>query len=329
MAIILFAGANRVSSGQLSLGSLLVFLSYIKTLQQASESLWQIYGSLKPVEAGIDRVLEILDAPETVADTLHAKPLSTDIATGVRVRLEQVTFGFEPGQPVLRDVSLEVHPGEMVAFVGATGAGKSTLVSLVPRFFDPWSGCVTFNGEDLRDLRLADVRAQVAVVLQEPFLLPLSIAENIAYGRPGAARADIVAAAEAANADGFIRRLPHGYDTEIGERGATLSGGQRQRIAIARALLKDAPVLILDEPTSALDTATEAVIVDALNRLTAGRTVFVIAHRLSTVRRADRIVVLQRGEIVETGTHQQLLAARGVYYRFHAVQFDEPRRQPA
>ena len=217
----------------------------------------------------------------------------------------------------------------MLALVGATGAGKSTLVSLVPRFFDPWSGCVRFNGEDLTELRLADVRARVSVVLQEPFLLRLSVAANIAYGRPGASRGQIIAAAEAANADEFIRQLPHGYDTEIGERGATLSGGQRQRIAVARALLKDAPVLILDEPTSALDSVTEAVVVDAVNRLMTGRSVFVIAHRLSTVRRADRIAVLQHGAIVETGTHQQLLAARGVYHRFHAVQFDEPRRQPA
>jgi len=329
MAIIMFAGANRVFAGQLSLGSLLVFLAYIKSLQQASESLWQIYGSLKPVEAGIDRVLEILDTPETVADQPHAKPLLNTNTGAIHVRLEQVAFGFEPGRPVLRDVNLEAHPGEMVALVGVTGAGKSTLVSLVPRFFDPWSGCVRFNGEDLRELRLADVRARVAVVLQEPFLLRLSVADNIAYGRPGASRAQIIASAEAANADEFIRQLPHGYDTEIGERGATLSGGQRQRISIARALLKDAPVLILDEPTSALDAATEAVLLDALNRLMAGRSVFVIAHRLSTVRRADRIAVLEHGAIVETGTHDQLLAARGVYHGFHALQFEEPRKQLA
>jgi ATP-binding cassette subfamily B protein len=223
----------------------------------------------------------------------------------------------------LHEVNLAARPGEMVALVGATGAGKSTLVSLIPRFFDPWSGRVTVDGWDVREVTLASLRAQVAIVLQEPFLLPLTVAENIAYGRPEAAREEIVASAVAANAHEFIAELPDGYDTVIDERGAGLSGGERQRLSIARALLKDAPILILDEPTSALDAETEARLLDAVERLVAGRTTLVIAHRLSTVRRAERIVVVDRGRIVETGTHAQLLAAAGTYARMHSLQLGD------
>jgi len=236
------------------------------------------------------------------------------------VRLENVTFGYESARPVLKGVTLEAQPGEIVAIIGPTGTGKSTLVSLIPRFFDPWQGRVMIDGMDLRDVQLASLRKHVALVLQEPFLLPLTVAENIAYGRPEASRDEVVAAAVAASADGFIRRLPEGYDTVIGERGATLSGGEKQRISIARALLKDAPILILDEPTSALDAETEALLLEALDRLIAGRTTFIIAHRLSTIRNADRIVVMDDGQIIETGTHQELLAANGQYHRFHSLQ---------
>src|SRR5207244_2973106 len=208
-----------------------------------------------------------------------------------RVQFENVSFGYDPRRLVLQNIFLEANPGETIALVGATGAGKSTLISLVPRFFDPWEGRVLVDGHDVREVQLKSLRRQIAIVLQEPFLFPLSVADNIAYGVPRAAAAEIEAAARAANAHEFIQRLPEGYRTVIGERGATLSGGERQRVSIARALLKNAPILILDEPTSALDVETEDALLQALDRLTRGRATLIIAHRLSTVRRADRIVV--------------------------------------
>jgi ATP-binding cassette, subfamily B, bacterial len=317
-AVILYLGGQRVLGGTLSLGSLLVFLAYVRSAQGAVQGLFGTYVGMRTTEASIDRVMEIMEMEEGVRDAPGAQPLP---APRGHIRLEAVTFGYEPGRPVLHAVSLDAPPGQTLALVGPTGAGKSTLVSLLPRFFDPWEGRVTFDGRDLRELPLASLRAQIALVLQEPLLLPLTVAENIAYGRPGATREQIEAAAVAANADGFIRRLPQGYETVIGERGATLSGGERQRLSIARALLKDAPVLILDEPTSALDAQTEALLLEALERLMAGRTTFLIAHRLSTIRRADRILVLEGGKLVETGTQQELLAQCGLYHRLHSLQF--------
>jgi ATP-binding cassette subfamily B protein/subfamily B ATP-binding cassette protein MsbA len=231
-----------------------------------------------------------------------------------------VTFGYERDRPVLHEVSFEARPGELVALVGASGAGKSTLMSLLARFYDPWAGRVTIDGRDVRGVQLRSLRSQIALVLQEPFLFPLTIAENIAYARPDVPRREIEAAARAANAHDFIARLPAGYDTMVGERGATLSGGERQRISIARALVKDAPILILDEPTSAMDAATERSLLEALQRLMRGRTTLIIAHRLSTVRRAHRILGLRDGRIVESGTHDELIDRGGVYARFHALQ---------
>jgi len=320
-AVVLFAGGQAVLEGRLSLGSLLVFIAYMRTLQSAFLGLLRTYGSLRSAGARIERVMEVLDARDRVPERPGARAIpAPGGGGGRRVTLESVTFGYEPGRAVLHNLGIDVHPGETLAIVGATGAGKSTLVSLLPRFFDPWQGCVRIDGQDVRELRLADVRAQVALVLQEPFLLPLSVAENIAYGRPDAGRDEVVAAAVAANAHDFIRALPQGYDTPVGERGATLSGGERQRLAIARALLKDAPVLILDEPTAALDAGTEAAVVDALHRLMRGRTTIIIAHRLSTVRLADRIAVLEGGRIVEEGAHAALLRAGGRYQRLYALQ---------
>jgi ATP-binding cassette subfamily B protein/subfamily B ATP-binding cassette protein MsbA len=241
-------------------------------------------------------------------------------AGGYEITLDAVTFGYDAAVPVLRDITLTIPAGKTLALVGRTGAGKSTLAALMPRLIDPWQGRVLFDGRDLSDLTLASLREKVSIVPQEPLLLPLSIRQNIAYGRPDAASEQIEAAAEAAQAAEFICRLPQGYDTVLGERGSTLSAGQRQRLAIARALLRDAPVLVLDEPTSALDVGSEDLVVQALRRLTAGRTCIIIAHRLSTVRHADYVAVMEGGRIIELGPPAHLLAAGGIFAHFHELQ---------
>jgi ATP-binding cassette subfamily B protein/subfamily B ATP-binding cassette protein MsbA len=320
-AAVIGLGAGEVLNGSLTVGGLLVLLAYVNSFYGPVTTLAFLYESLAQASAKGDRILEVLDTAERVEEKAGAPKLERlPRGRGGRVRVEGVTFGYEAGRPVLRDVSLEAGPGEVVGLVGATGSGKSTLVSLIPRFFDPWEGRVLFDGVDIREVKLSSLRDQVSLVLQEPFLLAMSVADNIAYGRPEASREEIVAAAEAAQADAFIRELPNGYETVIGERGATLSGGQRQRIAIARALLKDAPVLILDEPTSALDAQTESSLLGALDRLMEGRTTFVVAHRLSTIRRADRIVVVEGGCVVEEGSAEALMAAQGRYHQLAHLQ---------
>ena len=326
-AAILLVGGRRVLAGQLSVGGLLVFLSYLKSLQGQMSVFAGIYGGLQRTAPSIERVLDLLEERPEVSDSPHAERLSNVLG---HVRFEDVSFGYAAGRPVVAGLSFEAKPGETVAIVGPTGAGKSTLASLLLRFYDPWRGRITLDGRDLRQVRLRDLRARMSIVLQEPFLFPLSIAENIAYSRPEATRAEIIAAARAANAHAFIDRLPNGYDTVIGERGATLSGGEKQRIAIARALLKDAPLLILDEPTSALDAETERLVIEAMDRLAAGRTTLVIAHRLSTIRRADRILVLEHGAITEQGSHRELLAKQNLYSRLYALQAGaaEPLAEP-
>jgi ATP-binding cassette subfamily B protein/subfamily B ATP-binding cassette protein MsbA len=320
-AVVMIIGGIHVLKGSLTIGSLIVFLSYVASLYGPMETLSYLSYNYASAAAKARRVLEVLNTVEEVRDVSNAKsfPLNPSGITG-HVRFEKVTFGYETGRPVLKDVSLQVHPKETLALVGPTGAGKSTLVSLIPRLFDPWQGQVTINGVDVREVKLSSLRSHVALVLQEPFLLPLTVSENIAYGLPRASHDDVVAAARMANAHEFIVKLPEGYYTVIGERGTTLSGGQKQRLAIARALLKKAPILILDEPTSALDAEAEAQLLEALERLMEGRTTFIIAHRLSTIRYADRIVVLDQGNIVESGSHEELIAFHGHYHRFHTLQ---------
>jgi ATP-binding cassette subfamily B protein len=239
------------------------------------------------------------------------------------LQLDNISFGYEPDQPVLQGISLAVNAGETLALVGPTGAGKSTLVAMIPRFFDPWAGRLLIDGRDIRDIRIASLREQISIVLQEPFLLPMTIAENIAYGRPGASLDEISAAAKAARIDEYIEGLPDGYATPVGERGATLSGGQQQRISIARALLKDAPILIMDEPTSALDAETESQLLAALRTLMHNRTTIIIAHRLSTIRHADQIAFLDEGRVVESGTHDELIRDNGQYAKFCSLQLGE------
>ena len=317
--IILWFGALHVAEHRLTVGGLLVFLGYLVSLQTQMKTLAGVPTALQGLSAGVDRVSEVLEAAPEIADAPGAPALPR---VRGQVALENVTFGYEPNHPVLRDISLEARPGETLAIVGATGAGKTTLVNLIPRFCDPWQGCVRLDGHDLRAVQVQSLRSQIALVLQEPFLFPFSIADNIAFAKPAVSRAEVEAAARAANAHEFIQRLPQGYDTVLSERGVTLSGGERQRLSIARALLKDAPVLILDEPTSALDAETEQAILQALEKLMAGRTTFIIAHRLSTIRRADRIVVLENGSIAESGSHEELLGRGGLYARLHDLQFE-------
>jgi ATP-binding cassette subfamily B protein len=319
---VMVVGGAHVLQGKLSVGSLLVCLSYLLALYEPLETIAFLSTSYATAAAGARRIFGVLGIDDAVRDAPGAMAFPKHMEG--RLKLEELSFGFEPGRLVLHGVNLEVHPGEALALVGQTGAGKSTLVSLILRFFDPWGGKIMIDGFDIRTMQLTSLRANVAVVLQEPFLMPLTIAENIAYGRPGASLEEIRGAAVAANADEFVRKLPNGYDSVLDERGANISGGQKQRLAIARAFLKDAPVLILDEPTSALDTENEALLVDALERLRKNRTTIIIAHKLSTIRKADRVAVMQEGEIIEIGKHEELLAANGQYRRLYDLQFSAP-----
>jgi ATP-binding cassette subfamily B protein/subfamily B ATP-binding cassette protein MsbA len=302
---VMLVGGLRVQDGAITAGDLLVFLSYLHSLYAPLETLSYLSSGFAGSAASAQRVLEVLDSPEAVPEAPGAPALRLERGGG-RLRLERVTFAYLPGQPVLTDVSLEIAPGESVALVGPTGAGKTTLLSLLPRFHDPQEGRVTIDGQDVRGVTLASLRRRIALVPQEPLLLPVSIAENIAFGRPGATRDEVIAAAVAAEADDFIRRLPEGYDTVVGGRGATLSVGERQRVSIARALLYDAPILLLDEPTASLDADNERRVVAALRRLVLGRTgepegqrtCVLIAHRPTTVELATRVVRLEAGAVV-------------------------------
>jgi ATP-binding cassette subfamily B protein/subfamily B ATP-binding cassette protein MsbA len=317
-AAVIWLAGRRALEGALTPGDVVLLAAYLVMLYTPLETLAYTAVAVQGAAAGARRVLALLDVRPDVVDAPDAMPLPGRAAG--ELAFERVTFAYGTGRPALREVSFEVRRGESVAIVGASGAGKSTLASLVVRFYDPQSGRITMDGHDLRALTLRSLRENVALVLQDPIVFGASIRENIAYGRPGATAEDVERAARAANAHEFIAGLPEGYDTVAGERGVTLSGGQRQRISIARAFVKDAPVLILDEPTSALDAENERAILDALGRLMHGRTTLIIAHRLSTVRHADRIVVLQDGVVVEQGTHTELLARPTVYAHLHTLQ---------
>jgi ATP-binding cassette subfamily B protein len=314
-------GSLQVLSGRLTPGELIIFVSYLKDFYSPVRALSKLAGSVGRARVRAEKIIGLLNEPEAVADGPDAIPAP---ALEGHVRFEGVTFSYLPEQPVLRDVDFEVLPGQVAALVGATGAGKSTIAALLPRLYDPEEGRVVVDGHDIRDLQLASYRPQVSLVLQSSLLFHASIRENIAYGRPDATMDEIVEAARVANIHDYIEALPDGYDTVVGERGDTVSGGQRQRIAIARAVVRDAPVLLLDEPTSGLDARSERLVLDALDRLMTGRTTIVIAHRLSTVRRADLILVVDGGRIVERGTHDQLLALDGRYAELHRLQEGPP-----
>jgi ATP-binding cassette, subfamily B, bacterial len=313
-AIVLWVGAQRVRSGEMSLGLLLVFLAYLSQLYRPMRNLSKLAWVVSRGQASADRLEDVLSVDVSVVERRHAV---TPPRFAGAVELRHVSFGYAVGLDVLHDVSLRIEPGERVALAGATGAGKSTLASLIPRFYDPQQGAVLVDGVDVRDYKLAGLRRQIALVLQDSILFHGSIRNNIAYGAPTASADDVLAAAEAAYVDEFVRELPDGYDTVISERGSTLSGGQRQRIAIARALVRDASIIILDEPTSGLDALSERYVLKGLEQLMAGRTVLLIAHRMSTLRRADRIYVVADGCITESGTHEELLWSGGVYQHMH------------
>jgi ATP-binding cassette subfamily B protein/subfamily B ATP-binding cassette protein MsbA len=317
-AVIMWLGAKYALAGRVSAGDILVFISYLHSLYQPLNSITTTASTVQNAAANANRVTEILDTEVLVKDAPNAR----DISLRGNVRYENVSFSYETSLPTLKNVSFGAKAGEVVAMVGPSGAGKTTLANLLARFHDPSSGRVTIDGVDIRDIRLRSLREQIAMVLQEPFLFPITIAENIAFGKPDASREEIIEAAKAANAHDFIKRLPHGYDTVIGERGATLSGGEKQRLSIARAFLKDAPILILDEPTSALDAGAEHLLLGALDRLMKNRTTFIIAHRLSTIRNANLIIALNRGEVVERGRHPELMARNGLYAKLYRQQME-------
>ncbi|HVT44369.1 MAG TPA: ABC transporter ATP-binding protein [Thermoanaerobaculia bacterium] len=323
-ALVLSYGGLLVLRNQLTPGDLLVFITYLRRAFNPVQNFAKYTGRLAKAAAAGERVTELLDTLPEVrdsADAVPARPLSGGVS------FDNVTFQYDPGQSVLSGLSFDTRPGEWIALVGPSGSGKSTITSLILRLYDPQQGRVLFDGRDVREYTIASVRAQISVVLQESILFAASVWENIGIARPGTTREEVVEAARLAHADELIRRLPHGYDTVLGERGVTLSGGERQRIAIARAAVRNAPILILDEPTTGLDEENEQLVIEALERLTKDRTVFVVSHDLSFAARADRILVLEKGSILEEGSHRALMQSNGRYatlYRLQSAIASEP-----
>jgi ATP-binding cassette, subfamily B, bacterial len=326
-ALMYYVGARQVLAGALTLGDLTVFASYLLMLYQPLEQLSYTAWALEGAAAGAARCFEVLDREDDVPDSPTAKPL---VKARGEVEFREVSFGYSSDLLILKNIDLTIAKGESVAFVGGTGAGKSTLLSLVPRFYDPTAGGVFLDGHNLRDLTKKSLRAQIGMVLQDTVLFSTNIKENIAYGRPGATSAEIIEAARRAQAHDFIMKMPQGFESPVGERGSHLSVGQRQRIGIARAFLKDAPILLLDEPTSALDPGTEHAIMETIAELMRGRTTLIITHRLATIHSLGRIVVLENGTISEQGTGAELLRKEGAYAKlYRAGQYEQAANNPS
>lgn len=317
---IIWFGGRSVIGGDITAGSLVAFLVYAINISNPIKRIARVLGSIQKALAAAERVFYIMD----LTDTIPQKPGAITLpSVEGNVEFRHVSFAYNKGETILHDVSFSAKPGQAIALVGPSGAGKSTVASLLPRFYDVTEGAIFVDGHDVRDVTLASLREQVGIVPQETNLFNDTVYNNILYGRLDATRDEVIAAAKAANADEFIQQLPKGYDTQLGDRGVNISGGQRQRISIARAILKNPRILILDEATSALDTESERIVQEALDRLMVGRTSFVIAHRLSTIQNAAKIIVLDKGSIVEEGTHQQLMAKHGLYAHLHDIQFKE------
>jgi ABC-type multidrug transport system fused ATPase/permease subunit len=316
-AIVLWKGTSLIVAGTMTAGALTVYLAYLKQFFKPVKDLASMTSTVAQTTVALERIETILSADQVIKERAHA--VDSGRVKGAII-FDRVSFGYNKDEPVLHEVSFAIEPGQVVGIVGPTGSGKSTVLSLLPRFYDPLLGHIRIDGIDVADYRLAVLRSQIGFVLQDTMLFPGTIRDNIAYGRPEATDDEIIAAAKVANADEFISRMPLGYDAVVGERGDTLSGGQRQRIAIARAVIRNSPILVLDEPTAALDTESESLVIEALRRLMKGRTVIMIAHRLSTLVDADKIIVLKDGVVVEEGTHEGLIARGGVFAGLHRVQ---------
>jgi subfamily B ATP-binding cassette protein MsbA len=319
-AVVLWRGAALVLARAMTVGELTVYLAYLTKFFKPVKDLATTTNAIAQAGVGVDRVMSVLQADAVLQERLDAVALAS---LKGNIAFDSVAFGYSADSPILKDVSFDIAAGQMVGIVGATGAGKSTVVSLIPRFYDPTKGNVKIDGRDVRDYKLNDLRRHIGYVLQDTVLFRGTILENIAFGRPQATRDEIVEAARLANADEFIARMAKGYDTMVGERGSTLSGGQRQRLGIARVMVRNSPILLLDEPTAALDSESEKLVVEALERLMKGRTVVTIAHRLSTIRDADKIIVIDGGVVAESGTHEELMTKNGIYAGLHHAQFDQ------